>query len=184
MTKEACAHCLPDCTTTIYDSSMTYAKLRKCDRTNLGTNLLCDLENGPFNPAPWMDIAQNEYMKANETIPWYLDITQQNEAANFRRLYDRRSKVGYEGITSNLLFLSDVEKYPTYDAFENDIGIINVYFSTDRTMKYVKKNRMSSYDFLSQIGGSIGLAMGISMISFVEIIYWFTIRLFKNIIRS
>ena len=39
---------------------------------------------------------------------------------------------------------------------------------------------MTWIDYLSQIGGLLGLAMGISIISGIEIIYWITIRLIRN----
>ena len=65
--EDQCKHCLPDCTTTKYESSMTYAGLRKCDRTNLGgTSMLCALVDGPFNPAPWTTTAQEEFKDANK----------------------------------------------------------------------------------------------------------------------
>ena len=79
---------------------------------------------------------------------------------------------------SNALFGSDIKANPTYDAFEMDIGILNVYFGKEMIMKYTKKNRMTTSDFMSQIGGSVGLAMGVSIISVVELIYWLTFKLF------
>ena len=179
--KDACTHCLLDCSTTLYDSSMTYSKLRKCDRANMGTSLLCDLENQTLNPAPWIKSAQNEFEKANETLPWYLKTSGNPLDKSTMRYPDTRTKVLDPKLKSTLLFPSEIEGNPSYDAFEQDIGIVNIYFGNDHTIKYVKKNKMSPYDFLSQIGGSIGLAMGISIISVVEIIYWLTIRLFRNI---
>ena len=79
----------------------------------------------------------------------------------------------------NSMFPSQLNENPTYDAFKDDIGILNIFFSENKILKYVTKNRMSDLDFLSQIGGSLGLAMGISIISVIEIIYWFAFRIFK-----
>ena len=75
------------------------------------------------------------------------------------------------------MFPSQLSEEPTYDAFEKDIGILNIFFSEKKILKYVTKNRMSGLDFLSQIGGSLGLAMGISVISIIEIFYWFAFRI-------
>ena len=36
---------------------------------------------------------------------------------------------------------------------------------------------MTWIDFVSQIGGVLGLCIGFSLISLIEIIYWFTLRL-------
>ena len=94
---------------------------------------------------------------------------------NSTRFSDKRSRIDEEG---NDLFTLDIHEY---NAFEKDIGIINVFFKEKKIMKYVTENRMSFFDFLSQIGGSLGLVMGISIISLFEIIYWFTFRLFENL---
>ena len=142
--------------------------------------MLCGLANGASNPSPWINIAQNEYLEANETVPWFLQTSRYTNIQNERKFSNNRSTVAEERMKEKFLFQSELEKNPTYNAFEKDIAIANIYFSKKRIMKYVKENKMSSFDFLSQIGGSIGLAMGISIISLVEFIYWFTIRLFRT----
>ena len=37
--------------------------------------------------------------------------------------------------------------------------------------------RMTLIDFISQIGGLLGLFLGFSLISAIEIVYWLTLRL-------
>lgn len=172
--KEECNHCLPDCATVKYDAVMTYANLRKCDRTNIGgTSMLCALVDGPMNPAPWMSSAQNEFINANQTVPWYLDTDLTNMDTNKRQFPNMRKDM------VNHMFPSQSAGNLYYDAYKKDIGILNIFFSEKKILKYVTKNRMSNFDFLSQIGGSLGLAMGISIISVIEVIYWFAFRLFK-----
>ena len=83
-----------------------------------------------------------------------------------------------KGMESNAIFSSDIKANPTYDAFEKDIGILNVFFGNEMMMKYTMKNQMSTSNFMAQIGGSLGFAMGVSLISFVEIFYWMTFKLF------
>ena len=39
---------------------------------------------------------------------------------------------------------------------------------------------MTLLDFISQIGGLLGLFMGFSVISFVEVFYWFSFRLVRT----
>ena len=80
------------------------------------------------------------------------------------------------------MFPSQLEDNPTYDAFEKDIGILNIFFGDEKISKYVTENRMSSYGFISQIGGSLGFVMGVSLISLIEIIYWFIVRLFQKLV--
>ena len=43
---------------------------------------------------------------------------------------------------------------------------------------------MTMTDYISQMGGLLGLGIGFSFVSAVEIIYWITIRLFRNISDS
>ena len=181
--KDECKHCLPDCTKTKLDSSISHSEFQKCDHTNIGSSRLCDLMNEGLNPAPWTSMAQAEFENANQSIPLYLRTNMNSvseKQPNVKRFSNKRSKILGSHVEEHLLFPSEVRENPTYDAFEKDIGIINVFFGDKHIVSYVKKNRMTIYDFLSQIGGSIGLAMGISIISCVEIIYWFTFRLFKN----
>ena len=40
---------------------------------------------------------------------------------------------------------------------------------------------MTVTDYISQMGGLLGLGLGFSLVSAIEIIYWITIRLFRNI---
>ena len=178
--KGLCNHCLPDCSTVRYDAVMTYADLRKCDRTNIGgTSMLCALVDGPMNPAPWMNTAKNEFINANQTVPWYLDTDGMNTENSERQFPNERKHVLAEGLSSSSMFPSQLIENPTYDAFKDDIGILNIFFSENKIVKYVAKNRMSDLDFLSQIGGSLGLAMGISIISVIEIFYWVFFCIFK-----
>ena len=176
-----CDHCLPDCTTTKYDSSISYAKFRKCDITSTGgNNMLCDLINNPMNPAVWTSVAQKEYRHANASVPWFLETTSLSNQSKMSATKFSNIRTLGSGKTSNAIFASDLENNPSYDAFEKDIGIIHVFFGEEKILKYVMKNKMSVRSFMSQIGGSLGLAMGISFISIVEFLYWFTFRLFQT----
>lgn len=183
--EEECDYCLPECTTTVYETSISYAQFQKCDHTNTGTNYLCDMVNGNLNPAPWTYLAQTEYANAspNDSLPWYLetDASKLKEIeGRMKKFPDQRRRVTEPSAEQSALFKSDLEKNPTYNAFEKDIGIVNIFFGKSYSTKYVKKNRMTGFDFLSQVGGAVGLAMGISIVSVVEIIYWFTIRLVRS----
>jgi len=48
----------------------------------------------------------------------------------------------------------------------------------------VRKKQFNELDFLSFVGGILGLFAGFSALSFVELIYWFTIRVFIKNCRS
>ena len=181
--KNQCKDCLPDCTTTKFETGMTYSYLRQCDRTNLGgTSMLCALVNGPFNPVPWMTTAQKEFKTANQTIPWYLNTNYSETLSDddATRFSNQRSMKDNEEKTGNSIFSPGSAEETTYDAFKKDIGIVNIFFSEEKILKYVTSNRMSDFEFIVQIGSTLGFYMGVSIISIIELIYWFTIRYYRS----
>ena len=46
--------------------------------------------------------------------------------------------------------------------------------------EYERSLKMTSIDFISSLGGVFGLFLGFSLISFVEIIYWFCVVLVRR----
>ena len=176
---DQCKHCLPDCTTTEYDTSISHAEFQRCDKASMGgSGMLCDLTDHPLNPSPWTFIVKKEFEDKNLDIPWYLKKIIGANNKSYTRFPDQRKKVMN---SKDMVFPTQLAEQPTYNAFEKDIGIINVFFGKKEMTKFVKSNRMSTYGFIAQIGGSLGFAMGISIISLLELFYWFIIRFFKNI---
>ena len=43
---------------------------------------------------------------------------------------------------------------------------------------------MTSIDFISSLGGVFGLFLGFSLISFVEILYWFCVVMLRRSFKS
>ena len=68
-----------------------------------------------------------------------------------------------------------------YNAYEKDVAIANFYFESSTCFEYVRQPRMTIIDFISSVGGILGLCMGISFVSMVELVYWLTIKMVKNI---
>ena len=178
-----CKKCLPDCSITKHATSITYAVLQKCDDTMIGsTSMLCNMLNSTLNPTPWVNLAQNVYTNSNQTIPWYLDTASSNNWMNNAKFSNKRTRFPEGKIHDMKMFSSELMKIPSYDAFEKDIGIINVVFADDEIPKYVTSNKMHLADFLTQIGGSLGFFMGVSVISLIEIIYWIVLFIVRNIL--
>ena len=144
--------------------------------------MLCALVDGPFNPVPWMTTAQGEFKTANQTIPWYLNtnFSEDLSADGATRFSNQRSMKDNEEKTGNSIFSSGSAEETTYDAFKKDIGIVNIFFSEEKILKYVTSNRMSDFEFVVQIGSTLGFYMGVSIISIIELIYWFTIRYYRS----
>ena len=169
-----CEHCLEDCSKTVYDPWVGYAELQSCDITTLG-GFLCGLVDKEINPVPWLSDVQNEYTSVNETIPWYLD-----DKSSKSRFPDKRSRYQGNSIENDELFVAKQKTNPTYNAFEKDIGVVHIFFDKKTVSKYEKGNRLSTFEFLVQIASTLGFYMGISVLSLVEIIYWFGFRLFER----
>ncbi|XP_031639513.1 pickpocket protein 28-like [Contarinia nasturtii] len=65
-----------------------------------------------------------------------------------------------------------------------EITRLSIYFDDQETMKIEKRiNRYSLEDILAFCGGVLGLFLGVSLLSIIEIVYYFTLRLFWIIYR-
>ena len=93
------------------------------------------------------------------------------------------------------------ERDKWYNAFEEDIAVANFFFtkptaigemtgwmmifmSSQFCLEYRKTENMRFIDLISQLGGLFGLCLGFSFISFIEIFYWISIRLCRNIVNG
>ena len=128
--------------------------------------------NDPLNTAPWSSTAISEYLESNATIPWFLKTFESDRSSNASQSSNFRY-LGKE-MESIALFDSDINTNPIYDAYQRDNGIMNVFFGGKMIMKFTKKNQMSIVEFISQIGGSLEFATGVSMVSVLELICWMT----------
>jgi hypothetical protein len=66
----------------------------------------------------------------------------------------------------------------TYDAFEKDIAVLNVFFSSPTAMLYTTKESKNWFDFISMVGGNGGLFIGFSLVTVFELLYT-TLKIFK-----
>jgi hypothetical protein len=128
-----------------------------------------------MNPSIWKDQVENEYRVSVGEIPEYIKPNERN-MPNIRRY------VNSDAEAESLTFKNAMEIQPTYDAFEKDIAIVDFYFSKPTIVQFKRSESMTWINYISQIGGLLGLAMGFSIISAIEIVYWGTIRLCRNVI--
>ena len=54
-----------------------------------------------------------------------------------------------------------------------DITVLNFFFDTPIITQIGLEMRVSTFDRLSAVGGTLGLYTGISIISMIEIVWWF-----------
>ena len=191
-----CNYCLPDCSTTLYHATVTAAPFRKCDYKNLGVSYLCnfDTKQSPSKPPIWGQQVIDQYLtdldKSNiNDLPNHIkDFVKSNT-----RLYDGeylrtiikvkliKSLIADSRAAGNPLFKASTSKSPSYDAYEKDIAMVTFFFESTTVFEYTRDERMTLIQYISQIGGLMGLCAGFSFISAVEILYWFTIRYFRNL---
>jgi hypothetical protein len=55
-------------------------------------------------------------------------------------------------------------------------SIMEVYFISSQFFPFILQQQLTVIDFLSYCGGSLGLFLGFSLISAIEIVYYFTLR--------
>ena len=64
-----------------------------------------------------------------------------------------------------------------YNAYEKDIALVHFYFGTSTIFQYYRERKVTIVGFISQVGGVLGLFLGFSLVSIVELIYWFLFRI-------
>ena len=63
----------------------------------------------------------------------------------------------------------------------NNMAVMHIYFDKLHFIMHQRGELYTATDFLANIGGLMGLCLGISAMSVLEFIYFFTARLFFNI---
>ena len=158
--------CLPDCHSVKYSYTLSMAKFRRCDQRNLNYSPLCSL-TPKFSPVPWQKSIRDIY-ELSENIPRYVRELDGVEREYYPTALAKEREI-MESYTSD-------EYSQSYNAYENDIAVLYVYFGQPTTTEYIRVVSLSWVGFLAQAGGLIGACLGFSFISMVEIIYWFIIR--------
>lgn len=67
-----------------------------------------------------------------------------------------------------------------YRFFRLQFSKINIYFGTDRVTPLERTEIFDTMNFLAACGGILGLCMGFSIVSFIEIVYFLSLRLISN----
>ena len=111
---------------------------------------------------------RDQYVSENHEIPEGIGNSNTREFAD-------------EKASGNQIFQASNSEDPTYDAYEKDIAVVDFIFESNTVFEYRREQRMTFVQYISQIGGLLGLWMGFSFISAIEILYWCTVRLTRNI---
>jgi amiloride-sensitive sodium channel len=156
-----CSNCLPDCDTVIYEPSITTIPFRRCDFRNLGTSPMCNLDDALL-PEP--KIWARQVMKQ-------LQVEQQLEMLNTFKYTSSERKY-----KNDLMIVGAFNPYnETYDAYEKDIAMVQIFFKTSSIIEFGTSARQTWIDYFSSIGGLLGLCIGLSILTLIELVWWFLI---------
>ncbi len=158
-----CSNCLPDCDTVIYEPSITTIPFRRCDFRNLGTSSMCNLDDALLpEPRIW----------ARQVIK-QLKLEGQVDILKRFRFASSERKYRYEMLAPGAFNpFAD-----TYDAYEKDIAMVQIYFKTSSIIEFGTSVSQTWIDYFSAIGGLLGLCIGLSILTLIELLWWFLIIL-------
>lgn len=148
---EVCQQCLPDCRRVIYQQKISTAPFRKCDVKNFGMSAFCSLNEVRYSSSPQI---------------WAQTVLAVSPNNNFESNIRNVSSNDYTG--SQFDFLNR-----KYDAFNEDIAVVNIFFDTSSVMEFGTKQRLGWVDFISNVGGLLGLCLGLSIVTVIELLWLF-----------
>ncbi|XP_074108181.1 pickpocket protein 28 [Cotesia typhae] len=95
-------------------------------------------------------------------------------------------EINYEFTMSHSILTSAIHVDDTYiknskKYFKENMAVVHLFFVNSQFPKYVKSELFGFIEFLSNTGGLLGLFMGFSFLSVVEIFYFITLRLWCRI---
>ena len=70
----------------------------------------------------------------------------------------------------------------TYDAYDEDIAMVQVFFEPSAVFLFGSDSSQTWVDFFATVGGLLGLCIGVSIITIVEIL-WLCLRLGVKIVE-
>jgi hypothetical protein len=154
---DICSYCLPDCVNTIYHPVVTSLPFKTCDESNLGISRFCNLDDTSLpSPKIWGEQVKEELTGSNNII-----LAKQVESSE--RIY-ARSPIHFTQLDTR------------YNAYEKDIAILQIFFDKPSVFQFVSQPSQTWIGFFSAIGGLLGLCLGISLITFIKLV-WLCLRL-------
>ena len=153
-----CKQCLPDCSTTVYKKSISAVSFRKCSLFNMGISKFCNLKNiSNRNFKMLSNIIFENYESRFNKIPTYL-----------KRLFIEANR-SYSSTLKNGDIFGRNEV--GYNLFEHDIAKVQIFFKTPVVIEIGRQATMSWIDYLSNVGGILGLFLGIGIVSLFEFVW-------------
>jgi len=154
-----CSHCLPDCQKDVYQLQISNQEFRDCDSRNFMVSKLCSKHSSSITPQKWASKLISLIQANNRTEGLkYLQTNMRNSYLNDSFLGSPNDK---------------------YDAYQEDIGILNIYYASPTALHYITRPSRSIFDFVSAVGGNGGLFIGFTFVTCFEFI-WLLAKLFDK----
>jgi len=152
-----CKKCLPDCSVTIYNPTISVEPFDKCSANNIGAGLFCKIT--------FKKPMQMRMRLASQIQNSTLELIKQ---PNY--LLSMKSSIRSYGY--------DVFKkpYKTYDAIDEDIAMVQIINQKSTATLIGSQRTMTWIDYFSAVGGLLGLVLGMGFVTFIEI-FWLGLRL-------
>lgn len=161
---ETCEHCLPDCNTFTYKYSLSHEPLRNCDDFNIGISKFCKFQQVSSSYKPLL---------------WGKEVFDQLKSDDYKWLItDGRSS---QRIV-NSLFSGTAHPFfentlGPFDAYKRDISVVSVFFSVPTVWMFQTTASLTWITFFSNVGGLLGLCVGTSFVTVIELV-WLGLRFF------
>jgi hypothetical protein len=157
-----CQQCLPDCSITMYNPTVTVEPFVTCNANNIGTSQFCALNLKQIMPMQ-LRLASQIQNEFRNTSTGQLDKMPQY----FVSLKSSNRKYGYQVFKKT---------HKTYDALDRDIAMVQIVFQKSTAILIGTQLYMTWIDYFSAVGGLLGLVLGMGFVTFIEII-WLCFRL-------
>lgn len=150
-----CQHCLPDCSSTIYQTKFTAVPLRTCELANMGSSRMC---KSMTNPLMLEKTIQSNYENRLKSTPYF--SKKYSSTRSTRKISSALPQGDIFGSTDT-----------SYDAFQTDIAKIQIFFKSATATIIHREQAMTWVDFLANLGGIFGLVLGLGIIFVFEIVW-------------
>lgn len=100
--------------------------------------------------------------------------------------YPLCTAISYRAQTSSSIIPNGRNFRPMWGLVEDipditNLSIVRIYFPSPNSVLYKKDVVLAWYEIVSNFGGMLGLCMGFSIFTVIEILYFLTVRLYENI---
>jgi len=157
-----CSKCLPDCSVTTYNPTITVQPFDTCDANNIGVSQFCSINLNQPLPMQMKLVTQIQNEFYNPRTGLF-----QNMPDYIGSLKSSRRNYGYNVFA---------QPNKTYDAFDRDIAMVQILYQKSTAIQMGSQLTMTWIDYFSAVGGLMGLVLGMGFVSFIEL-FWLCLRI-------